>query len=536
MSRLAVFGLLSLIALCSAVPLDFPCFPNQIHLSYGDAYYNVMYNYDFSLSGNPANNSAMVVWQTNTTCTNNYLMVFPTSNPTLLQNITIGEMYVRPFEAEITDLSESYSDVIGIYNTTSYTAYLNNLVYGTNYSFLVSNGQDTVGPFSFILPNPNPTNQQMKFIIYGDVDTADGNVTLNAFQNIYNQNRSAITAQLLLGDIGYNIYNNLGLRGEYFFNTVQNFSNTWPLMITPGNHEWYMNFTFLTFRTSAPLQNYSDSHYYSWNMGLVHFIAINMDYYNMTTPPLQQQMMNWINNDLKQANKTRNVRPWIIVVAHRSIYCSYSLELEFPDDRCYNFYSMYQNFDQIFYAFRVDLVLQAHVHYWERMGPIANNVSMPYFSPPGDTGRHYIINPTAPVYTTDGSAGNNYFMIQVPTPPMPYSINIDCDFAYSTLTIVNESVLLYEHITSETGAVFDYFYLMKGDNYSYPEGYGPMKDTPPEQSSSSLGLIILGFFVVLVITFLAWRLCFSKKAMNARSRINIINGSAYRPPEYANAI
>jgi hypothetical protein len=40
---------------------------------------------------------------------------------------------------------------------------------------------------------------------------------------------------------------------------------------------------------------------------------------------------------------------------------------------------------------------------------------MPYYSPPDDIAKHYIINPQAPVYTLDGSAGNNYYMVSQPS-------------------------------------------------------------------------------------------------------------------------
>jgi hypothetical protein len=49
------------------------------------------------------------------------------------------------------------------------------------------------------------------------------------------------------------------------------------------------------------------------------------------------------------------------------------------------------------------------------MGPIALNQSAPYYSPPDDTGKHYIMNAEAPIYTIDGSAGNGYFMIRDPS-------------------------------------------------------------------------------------------------------------------------
>jgi hypothetical protein len=48
-------------------------------------------------------------------------------------------------------------------------------------------------------------------------------------------NPGAYTGQILLGDLAYEIVDNIGLRGEWFFNGIQNFSASWPLIVTDGN-------------------------------------------------------------------------------------------------------------------------------------------------------------------------------------------------------------------------------------------------------------------------------------------------------------
>lgn len=165
------------------------------------------------------------------------------------------------------------------------------------------------------------------------------------------------------------------------------------------------------------MYNQTENQYFSYNVGKIHYLYVNYDWYynNEELQSNTTAMMDFIYNDLNTANATRSLRPWIIVVTHRPIYCSYSSPYDKPPKRCYSFYQQYEMFDEIWYQYRVDLVLQAHVHYWERMGPIYANNSMPFYSPPGDVGTHYIINPQAPVYTLDGSAGNNYYMVTQPS-------------------------------------------------------------------------------------------------------------------------
>jgi len=59
--------------------------------------------------------------------------------------------------------------------------------------------------------------------------------------------------------------------------------------------------------------------------------------------------------------------------------------------------------------------------------------------------------------------------VNIEAPKAPFTINYDINIAYSTLTVMNDSCLYYEHVNSSNGAVLDYFYLMKGPEYPYPQ-------------------------------------------------------------------
>ena len=56
-------------------------------------------------------------------------------------------------------------------------------------------------------------------------------------------------------------------------------------------------------------------------MGLVHFVTISSEI-PFDFPDLLGAQWNWLNADLAQANANRSEAPWIVVHAHRSIYCS----------------------------------------------------------------------------------------------------------------------------------------------------------------------------------------------------------------------
>jgi len=44
-------------------------------------------------------------------------------------------------------------------------------------------------------------------------------------------------------------------------------------------------------------------------------------------------------------------------------------------------------------------------------------------------------------------------------------MNHDVEVGFSTITLINDTAIKYEHINSNTGATIDYFYVLKGDEY-----------------------------------------------------------------------
>jgi len=488
------------------------CYPHQVHISLGDAYYNVMYNYNSELSGNEPNSSVIIIWQTNDACQDSNLLHIFSEDHSYDQTFIGENFYHESINLFINESTATKQGPEGNYTSTSHTAYIYNLKYGVAYTYELKYGDIIVGPYTFTLPDPSPNSTEpMKFVIYADIDTQEkGNHTIDYLTQLVHKDRNAFTAQLLLGDVAYDIYNDLGLRGEYFFNTVQNFSAVWPMMFTPGNHEWYANYSLINFRTRMPLHNKTSNQYFSFNIGKIHFITANIDYFVENADATEKyNMLAWLRKDLEYANSTRDVRPWIVAMTHRAIYCSENSPDDKPWKRCYNFYNNYSDFEELWDSFKVDLVLQAHMHFWERMGPVSKNNSAPYYSPSEDTGKHSIINPQAPVYTLDGSAGNNYFMVKNMSPLANYSINHDTDIAFSTLSLVNDSCLLYEHIRSSDGAVIDYFYLMKGSQYPYPK-------TPGTKKTHNIWLLMGVVAGIALAAFIGYKKWWKRKIMSER--------------------
>ena len=76
---------------------------------------------------------------------------------------------------------------------------------------------------------------------------------------------------------------------------------------------------------SGEINNY----FYSFDVGPVHVIGFSSEFYFFVEYGWAQiaAQYQWLENDLKEANKPENraVRPWIVTMAHRPMYCRLTL-------------------------------------------------------------------------------------------------------------------------------------------------------------------------------------------------------------------
>ena len=98
-----------------------------------------------------------------------------------------------------------------------------------------------------------------------------------------------------VGDLAYNMDDGEGARGDEFMQREQLVISSIPYMVAPGNHEQAQNFTHYRNRFHMP-HNESGSPtplYYSFDVGTVHFVALDVEryffteYYNMTHLAMQ---------------------------------------------------------------------------------------------------------------------------------------------------------------------------------------------------------------------------------------------------------
>ena len=175
-------------------------------------------------------------------------------------------------------------------------------------------------------------------------------------------------------------------------------------------------------------------------------------------------MMDFLEKDLQSYD--REEYPWLVVLGHRPLYCS-------PDGDSSTMLGFFRNtdcidaaevmrttFEEFWMKSGADMVISGHVHAYERLGPVYNNVSMECEV---ET-QNVCINSPTPIYPVTGVPGNDESYDPVSTDPLPFSKAQDGELGFSRLTVFNETHLLWEQVRSVTFEISDSLWLIKGDS------------------------------------------------------------------------
>lgn len=174
-----------------------------------------------------------------------------------------------------------------------------------------------------------------------------------------------------IGDIAYDLFDDNSAVGNEYMDLMQSITQQYPLMVGEGNHERGDNFTeynqrFKAIETLAGKRSGSNSnHYYSFNVGLIHYIMISTEVYSYPTeaavgpsPFTAQEQLDWLEADLAAANEAsaRDQTPWIVLMAHRPWY---TVEK-----------GAFREFDDLACRYGADLYFTGHVHNYQRYLPM----------------------------------------------------------------------------------------------------------------------------------------------------------------------
>jgi len=215
------------------------------------------------------------------------------------------------------------------------------------------------------------------------------------------------------------------------FSPYANLMKYIPFYVSVGNHDRYYSATILTNEFYLPTNNIEGGeNYYSFDAGCVHFIVLDSDVISGADVSTNSYQYRWLEADLKNCTK-----PWKIFVFHEPYRSSGPHHL---DDWNYNricdSIELYESFGKLAEEYGVDLVINAHDHYYERIGPV--------------NGVHFVIS---------GGGGGPLYRPGNLIDPFSRQIWVKYNFIEVT---VDENELLLKAIDEE-GNVFDSFVIGK---------------------------------------------------------------------------
>jgi Calcineurin-like phosphoesterase len=201
-------------------------------------------------------------------------------------------------------------------------------------------------------PSSTATLPDFNFAAAGDWGCTDN--TTDTVENIIDKNPELV---LGLGDYSY------GKNVSCWLEKIQPINNLMKIVL--GNHDREGDDIEL-------MQHFGlTREYYSFDFQNVHFIALGTEseYLDMSEDKAQEQLV-FVKSDLENAASNPNIK-WIIPFFHRIMY--YDQEGDFEDLVDPPDHNLMDIYHPLFEQYGVNLVLQAHIHTYERTYPLKFN-------------------------------------------------------------------------------------------------------------------------------------------------------------------
>jgi len=174
-----------------------------------------------------------------------------------------------------------------------------------------------------------------------------------------------------------------------------------------------------------------------------------------------QLQYDWLVKDLTAVN--REQQPWIVIYAHRPMYCShiandwengYCTEdaASIRDGVAFNGGKRQFGLETLFHQYEVDLFVAGHMHSYERSYPVY---------------REQVIDRTyegnqATVYLIVGAAGCQEYLDDFDEAAVyPWSAAKSASYGYGKLTVYNQTHIHWEQILDEDGSTLDQVWMTK---------------------------------------------------------------------------
>ena len=223
----------------------------------------------------------------------------------------------------------------------------------------------------------------------------DWGCTSNTDATLANMNGKGPERVFGLGDYSY------ASTGSCFFTKIDGSGLTGKTKIAIGNHEDDDSEGF-----SGYMSHFSQSQtYFSYNHGDVHILVIDTDRNSYASGSAQRS---FVQNDLQSASTNPNIK-WMIVYLHKPMYTSPNT---CGSSSCSNTGSENTNirngFGPMFAQYGVDLVLQGHVHNYQRTYKLTYNSGNPASPTITDNNPDTYAEGNGAIYAIVGTGGVNF--------------------------------------------------------------------------------------------------------------------------------
>jgi len=438
------------------------CLVEQVVVTLGD---------NFSLEGGVVDHMYTLSFTASLQCSQ------PSHTPTVGITTTdgtvlmLGQYWTKPISVQIAGVW---------YNQTGwfYPVSPDQVRSGTNWG-IYSNGSLIEGPINFPVKTGN-NDGNIQFAVVADMDlTAYATDTIS---QITNMNSGQYDMFFHVGDFAYNIEDNAGQRGDDFFNRMSQTMRSVPYIITPGNHENFLLGTLFNYRFRMPTtpNNWiteQQNHYYDFVYKSVYFVTINFDYVLVLHPGKINMLVQWLEGRLIKASQRPDIE-WRVFYSHRPIFCN---DMTYSADCSVNMYYL-KAIEDLWIKYKVDAVINGHLHIYSRLKPFYNFQVLPYSS----------LGNGSYLQVISGHAGTSHYFPDNSTYPLyNYSFVQTVDVSGPTYMIytINKYNLRGKLLASSNNTVLDEFMIGVED---------------PTSNRSTLGVILslvlllsVGLFLVL---------------------------------------
>ncbi|EFA83215.1 hypothetical protein PPL_04005 [Heterostelium album PN500] len=361
-------------------------------------------------------------------------------------SILFATEYFTPNGDEIFIGVEGTSDTYSI--NKGWSGYVNTGVlrglesYTTYYYAVGDKNQDIWSPtYNFttgVLVYQRSVNPH-SIVCYGDMGDAGGNE--ETIQNIM-QNIDNYSMVLHIGDIAYADSSKKGHQSTWdsFLNQINPISSHVPYMVCPGNHDTFAKGVVYKQTFNMPGKHNS----YSYNINGIHYVSFSTEDDHLEG----SHQYKWIEKDLKHF-RAENPDGWLVVWAHRPLYCSSSKKWCSHDENRLYYAKIY---DHLFRKYNVDIFVSAHTHSYERTLPVYNQEVHGTYD-----------NPKATVHFIIGTAGNRSGNVKgwEKVPVWSDGPRIEKN-GFGVINFANETHLQWQFIENSKNQVKDEVWVTKG--------------------------------------------------------------------------